>query len=115
MILVTGLVMFSIVAAVYGLYFKFILGRKKLISSFVDALLSFQNSSNTNLPNVSVIVSTFNEAKVISRKIENISELNYPKDKLEVIVYDDASSDKTPEIAEKTLLEKSLMETLCVT
>lgn len=108
MILVTGLVMFSVVAAVYGLYFKFVLGRKKLISSFVDALLSFQNSSNTNLPNVSVIVSTFNEAKVISRKIENISELNYPKDKLEVIVYDDASNDKTPEIAEKTLIEKKL-------
>jgi cellulose synthase/poly-beta-1,6-N-acetylglucosamine synthase-like glycosyltransferase len=100
--------MFSIVAAVYGLYFRFILGQKKQISSFVDSLLSFQNSNNTIFPSVSVIVSTFNEAKVIGRKIENISELNYPKDKLEVIVYDDASIDGTPEIAKKMLSEKML-------
>ncbi len=100
--------MFSIVVAVYGLYFKYVLGRKKLISSFVDSLLTFQSSNDSNLANVSVIVSTYNEAKVIDRKIENISELNYPKEKLEVIVYDDASSDGTAEIAAKTLREKKL-------
>jgi cellulose synthase/poly-beta-1,6-N-acetylglucosamine synthase-like glycosyltransferase len=100
--------MFSIVVAVYGLYFKYVLGRKKLISSFVNSLLTFQCSNDSNLANVSVIVSTYNEAKVIDRKISNISELNYPKEKLEVIVYDDASSDGTAEIAEKTLREKKL-------
>jgi cellulose synthase/poly-beta-1,6-N-acetylglucosamine synthase-like glycosyltransferase len=107
LILATGLVMFSIVVAVYGLYFKFVLRQKKLISNFVNSLLSFQGTT-ANLANVSIIVSTYNEAKVIDRKIDNISELNYPKDKLEVIVYDDASSDGTAEIADKRLREKKL-------
>jgi cellulose synthase/poly-beta-1,6-N-acetylglucosamine synthase-like glycosyltransferase len=108
LILMPGLVMLSIVVVIYGLYFKYVLGRKDLISSFVNSLLNFQCSADSNLSDVSIIVSTFNEAKVIDRKIENISELNYPKEKLEVIVYDDASSDGTAEIAEKALREKKL-------
>ncbi|MFA5571965.1 MAG: glycosyltransferase [Candidatus Bathyarchaeia archaeon] len=63
---------------------------------------------STALPPVSIIVSTFNEANVIERKIDNLSKLNYPKELLEVIVYDDASIDQTSKIANKTLTEKNL-------
>jgi biofilm PGA synthesis N-glycosyltransferase PgaC len=57
---------------------------------------------------VSVIISTYNEAEVIARKLKNISELDYPIEKLEILVVDDASTDGTGEIAKRTLREKKL-------
>ena len=55
------------------------------------------------MPGISIIVSTFNEAKVIERKINNLSSLNYPDNLMEIIVYDDASKDQTVQIAQKTI------------
>jgi cellulose synthase/poly-beta-1,6-N-acetylglucosamine synthase-like glycosyltransferase len=42
-----------------------------------------------------------NEEKVIGRILQRTIELTYPKEKLEIIVIDDASIDQTSEIAEK--------------
>ena len=95
----------------YGLYFLLVLRQRKVIDSFQETLLRLQeeNSSNeSKLENVSIIVSTFNEAKVIARKIENLSALDYPKQKMEIIVFDDSSTDGTADIAEKTIREKQL-------
>lgn len=46
-------------------------------------------------PTVSLIVSTYNEALAISEKLMNIQEMNYPVNKLEVIIVDSASTDNT--------------------
>ena len=51
-------------------------------------------------PTVSILIPAHNEEKVIGRLLERITELTYPKDKLQVIVINDASSDKTGEIAD---------------
>jgi len=48
-------------------------------------------------PKVTIIVPTYNEAKLIEKKLDNIYEQEYPRDKLEVIVIDSASTDGTPE------------------
>jgi len=48
-------------------------------------------------PRVTVIVPTYNEAKLIEKKLDNIYEQKYPRDKMEVIVIDSASTDETPE------------------
>ena len=53
---------------------------------------------NAELPTVSILISAYNEEAVIERKIQNILELDYPKDKLEVLIGDDGSADKTAEI-----------------
>ena len=53
---------------------------------------------DAELPTVSILISAFNEEAVIERKIQNILELDYPKDKLEVLIGDDGSADKTAEI-----------------
>ena len=50
------------------------------------------------LPTVSLIIPTFNEAAVIGRKLENVLQLDYPRDRVEVIVVDSASTDDTREI-----------------
>lgn len=49
-------------------------------------------------PNLTMIIPTFNEEDVIRRKVENSLALDYPKDKLEILVIDDNSSDTTAEI-----------------
>ena len=53
---------------------------------------------NFELPNVSLLISAFNEEAVIERKIQNILEIDYPKEKLEVLIGDDGSADRTAEI-----------------
>lgn len=54
-----------------------------------------------NLPTVSLIIPTYNEEKVIEEKIENILELKYPEDKIEFLVVDSNSTDKTQDIINK--------------
>jgi len=50
-------------------------------------------------PTVTIIIATYNEAKNILNKLQNIEELDYPKDKLEVIIVDSASTDGTADLA----------------
>lgn len=54
--------------------------------------------TNAELPTVSVLVAAFNEEDIIEDKIKNCLELDYPKDKLQIIFITDGSSDKTAEI-----------------
>jgi cellulose synthase/poly-beta-1,6-N-acetylglucosamine synthase-like glycosyltransferase len=51
------------------------------------------------LPPVSLVISAYNEAKVIRRKLENAIQLDYPRELLEIVVVSDASTDGTDEIA----------------
>lgn len=46
-------------------------------------------------PGVSVLVPAYNEQALIRRKLENLRDVVYPRQKLEVFVIDDASSDGT--------------------
>jgi cellulose synthase/poly-beta-1,6-N-acetylglucosamine synthase-like glycosyltransferase len=50
-------------------------------------------------PTVVVIIAAYNEEPVIGRRIENLLALDYPADKLQIVVTSDASSDRTEEIA----------------
>lgn len=50
-------------------------------------------------PTVAVIIAAYNEEAVIVRRIENLLALDYPTDKLQIIVSSDASSDRTEELA----------------
>lgn len=46
-------------------------------------------------PKVTVLIPTYNEGSVIWLKLENLSKLNYPKDLIQCIVVDSASTDET--------------------
>jgi cellulose synthase/poly-beta-1,6-N-acetylglucosamine synthase-like glycosyltransferase len=52
-------------------------------------------------PNVTVLITAFNEEGAIRHKIENTLAIDYPKDKLEVLVASDGSTDATDEIVRK--------------
>src|ERR1700688_2058740 len=51
------------------------------------------------LPSVTLIVAAHNEESVIERRIENLRALDYPVDRVELVVTSDASTDGTDELA----------------
>src|SRR3954452_11133453 len=51
------------------------------------------------LPGVTLIIPAYDEAEVIERKIANARALDYPGDRLEIVVASDGSSDRTAELA----------------
>lgn len=54
--------------------------------------------SGQRYPRVALIISAYNEERVIREKIENTLKLDYPKDLLRIIVASDGSTDATNEI-----------------
>ena len=53
-----------------------------------------------DLPAISILISAYNEEAVIKGRIENIFNMDYPQDKIELIIATDGSDDKTNEIIE---------------
>jgi cellulose synthase/poly-beta-1,6-N-acetylglucosamine synthase-like glycosyltransferase len=54
--------------------------------------------TDVELPTVSLIIAAYNEEDVIAEKIENSLELDYPSEKLDVVVFSDESDDRTDDI-----------------
>ena len=71
--------------AVYTLIFLFTLPK------------SIQLKQNHYVPTVSIVLPTFNESSIIEKKLNNLCSLDYPLDKIEVVVVD-SSTDTTREI-----------------
>ncbi len=53
------------------------------------------------LPKISVVVAARNEEKNIDACLRSLTMLDYPPDKLEIIIADDRSQDRTPEIIQR--------------
>lgn len=49
-------------------------------------------------PSVTLLIAAYNEEAEIARKIENSLELDYPHDKLQILIVADGSSDHTPDV-----------------
>ena len=56
--------------------------------------------ASDELPHVALVVAAHDEAAVIAGKVRDAHALDYPADRLTVVVTDDASTDGTPAIAE---------------
>jgi cellulose synthase/poly-beta-1,6-N-acetylglucosamine synthase-like glycosyltransferase len=55
------------------------------------------------LPKVSFIVPVFNENRILEKKIQNLQELAYPRDRLEIIFVDGGSTDGSIEAIKKAI------------
>ena len=51
-------------------------------------------------PSVTVVVAAYNEETVIERRLDNLLALDYPAERLEIVVASDASTDRTNELVE---------------
>ena len=81
----------SFILWTFGGYYIFM----AIVSKFIKKKYLYDEKYT---PLVSIIITAYNEEKVIKQKIENTLNLDYPKNLLEIIVVDDGSSDRTPEI-----------------
>ena len=83
---------FSIVFILYA-YFGY------LLALFILSFFKSRPVAKGNItPTVSFIITAYNEEKRIVEKIENTLKQDYPREKLEIIVASDCSSDRTDEI-----------------
>ena len=55
--------------------------------------------SESSYPRISILIAAYNEEREIGATIQNKLELDYPQDKLEIVVVSDGSADRTDEIA----------------
>jgi cellulose synthase/poly-beta-1,6-N-acetylglucosamine synthase-like glycosyltransferase len=90
-----------VVIAVVSLAFSIpvLLASYYTVILFVSSLryptsLGIADLSTSNCPTVSILIASYNEKFVIGRTLDAIKGLNYPKEKLQVVVADD-SSDET--------------------
>ena len=100
--------MASLETAIYITVMTFLCGSIFYLSYSIILRLSVRKSrsvstskcvrNDLSLPRVSMIVPTYNEEKIILRKIINTRELDYPKDRLEVLFVDGCSTDGTGDI-----------------
>lgn len=58
----------------------------------------YDNADPDYLPRVAILVPAWNEAAVLRYSIDAMMTLEYPIDRLRVVVVDDASTDETPEL-----------------
>ena len=75
-------------------------------SFYVLSFLSFKKKipllfTDAELPSVSVLIPVYNEEESIERTLDSILTSDYPKEKLEIIVIDDGSTDNSLELAKK--------------
>jgi cellulose synthase/poly-beta-1,6-N-acetylglucosamine synthase-like glycosyltransferase len=69
-----------------------------LLAAVVARLRPRAVRSTDALPTVALVIAAHNEEDVIEAKLENALLLDYPRDRLRIIVASDASSDRTDEL-----------------
>ena len=97
-IFIAGGSLLAIPVVVYGIYGSAVLFFKEKSKKF----------KLKELPKITVFIPTWNEADVIDMRLKNIAELDYPKNKIEVLVVNDRSTDKTKELCLKAFKKYKL-------
>ncbi|EOX4808149.1 glycosyltransferase family 2 protein [Vibrio sp. 2033] len=80
---------------------------------FVERAYKASKTDN-QLPSITVIVPAYNEEQWIAEKIRNLASLDYPRDKLRVVIACDGCTDNTAEIAQATIQEAICSDTLFI-
>ena len=65
---------------------------------YIEDGFNDDNKDIKSYPVVSVVIPAYNEEETIAKTVDSVLNLDYPKDKLEIIVINDGSKDKTAEI-----------------
>ncbi|MBD3202893.1 glycosyltransferase [Candidatus Woesearchaeota archaeon] len=74
-----------------------------LLLMFIIVIASFfkKHKRYDFSPNISILIPAYNEEKTISRTLRAVLNSNYDKNKLEIVVIDDGSTDSTRDIVKK--------------
>lgn len=71
-----------------------------LLLAFTGLLVRRRWTRQDAEPTVTLIVAAYNEERCIAQKLENALALDYPRERLEIIVASDGSTDRTHEVVE---------------
>ena len=63
--------------------------------------ITHQSKAASSRPSLTIVVSARNEEGVIVEKIENALQLDYPQDRLKILVVSDSSTDSTDKLVEE--------------
>ena len=74
----------------------------KIIDKFINKKMK---KNYNHKPTVTVMIVAHNEEKVLADKLNNVLELEYPRDKIEFIVASDNSTDRTNELVKEFIEE----------
>ena len=77
----------------------------------VSVIRSKPVDKDRSLPHVTILIAAYNEEDVIEATIKNKLKLNYPADKLEIIVISDGSDDRTDQIVQPLIPSLQITET----
>jgi cellulose synthase/poly-beta-1,6-N-acetylglucosamine synthase-like glycosyltransferase len=84
----------------------------QLVIFIIGASKKYPKLPDSELPFATVIVAARNEENNILDCIKSLDELTYPQDKIEIIIVNDNSTDKTGEIIEKYIEGKPKFKTI---
>ena len=93
-----------------GMFLLYVSAYFGLYTSVLFLLSFFQNATRLSspvprrFPSVTIAVPAFNEQRTIAATLKSLLELDYPVEKLRIIVIDDGSTDSTLALAEKFAL-----------
>lgn len=96
MTLVAEIVFWLAVVIIAYTYFGY-----PLATLFLSVFVRHPVKKEDNEPAVTFLITAYNEEKKIRKKLENTLGLDYPTDKLEIIVASDGSTDRTDEIVKE--------------
>ncbi len=72
------------------------------LDAFVQGgLLTWEPDQNQDLPMVSIVIPVYNRPQEIQDCLASLKTLDYPADRVEIIVVDDASRDHTPAVVRR--------------
>lgn len=85
----------------YGILLWILVKIKQSFISFYDTdepeQETCRNDNNTDLPEITLFITAYNEEQVVDGKMKNCHELDYPKEKLHTVWVTDGSNDRTNE------------------
>jgi cellulose synthase/poly-beta-1,6-N-acetylglucosamine synthase-like glycosyltransferase len=88
----------QIVMAVAAFLLLYVYAGYPLLLALIGLFVRGKRPEQGHYPLLSVLIAAYNEEDAIADKLNQTLALEYPKDKLEVLVLSDCSSDKTDEI-----------------
>jgi cellulose synthase/poly-beta-1,6-N-acetylglucosamine synthase-like glycosyltransferase len=110
---------FLFVVAVILIWFMIAYQFALTIFGYINYLKSFRekravDATTYDFPTCTIMIPAHNEAKVIGKTVESMLRLDYPKDKLTVLVINDGSTDETASIVQGYAQRDSRVELFTV-
>jgi len=99
---IAATVFFISIALLFYIYIGY-----PLFVYFISILFPKKVKSGEFAPKVTILITAYNEELSIAQKLENTLEIDYPQEKLEILVASDGSTDKTDEIV-KNFADKGI-------